>query len=87
MSTLSVIKVNFCNYIKKKKSQYIQQLIKTLKEEKKKKAKQTKNTIMKTKITTVVPGQNSQNNPETLYLCLSNIVFPVSIKWYLLKMM
>lgn len=43
MLTLSVIKVNFCNYIKKKKqkSQYIQQLIKTLK----KKQKQTKTTI------------------------------------------
>lgn len=34
-STLSVIKVNFCNYIKKKKSQYIQQPIKILRKEEK----------------------------------------------------
>lgn len=81
-STLSVIKVNFCNYIKKKISIHpaTDKNIKEREKNKERYNKENKDNISELP----VPGQK-KIAPEIqglFYLCLSNIVFPVSIKWY-----
>lgn len=73
MSTSSVIKVNFCNYIKKKISIHpaTDKNIKEKKKQKKKKQNKPKNTIKKRELLLYQDKTPPQNTPETLYLCLT----------------